>query len=416
MNNRWEYANDGCIDQDMLDDSSGMLVSDADDDDDDDDSFLGANHARLTGNNDTNSNLGASSFHTSSSTIIMSSVNDEPHQITPQLQDSKNILAGTTNTTNGSTTSTISTRSTINLPFCPRISTDERKTAHTIQSRVHCAQDSPKKLVDEYRSQQQEKVEFKYDCRYESIRRHDFNACRTSRPEGPQRTIGIHKNLIDLNQLPMTNSHKIADSLSGTPNLNNISNNYNSITSLHQNQNQLVPHKISSDEDIYNNNTNIMPSNASNCLPRQRSRGIAIKRSRPGDNFIDASDAGDRDAFVDNEARRCDVELYDYATWRMYNRIIDHRRKNLLRSHHQDDHDRSQDQQHDGHVLTNNQSSTSSQASASSAIDEQHGRGMVHPSSMMNGQRYYVHNNAPFSGDDYLSCSEDEDEIFDLEL
>jgi len=77
---------------------------------------------------------------------------------------------------------------------------------------------------------------------------------------------------------------------------------------------------IGNDKD--ENETNIkMISGKILAQPRRRSRAIAInKRSRPGDE-------SSHDNSNNNEGSN---ELYDYATWRMYNRITDHRRKSSL--------------------------------------------------------------------------------------
>jgi hypothetical protein len=401
----WENGNNGCVDEDVITQSgyryshndfcsSRMVVSDADDDDA---SVVRAKHNRLTGNDVVK--VGSSSSH--ASTTGSSNFLDEPHQDTPLLQDFQEIIARTTTKGN---------ENNINK-FCHPLFylTSDRKTEVTIQARDHCARDSHSKLVDEYA--------FKYD-RHESIRK-DFNASRTSKPEdSPEASEGIHRNPIDAN-LP-TNPHKIAEWFCATSDEligNEISNNIkkpNLIYQHHQSQHyqrnqsqQQISHKTSFDKD--KSISTKMPSKVAPCLPRQRSRAIAIKRSRPGD-FIDTSDT--RGAFVENEARRCDVELYDYATWRMYNRIIDHRRKNLLRVQHKDDH--SPEQQHNHDAMKDNQSSASNSASTSSTIDQHNTNGMNHPSSLIHGQRRFVHHSLPYTGDDYYT--EDDDEIFDLEL
>lgn len=423
-------------------DRSLMVVSD-----DDEFSFVGAQHTFpiVAGNGEIDSFVGSSSPCTSS--FVLSDTIQETHQVTPRLRSSEDVVnAARSTTTNGR--KEIGSKK--GLPFCPPFShlTDARKTNFTIQSRDHRAQDSPSKLVDEYTvkcdrynpaaSPTAEHPPFgaaRVVLGNESIRRHDFNACRTSmKPEDtPNR--GIHTNPVDLNL--RGNPHKIPDYLGGNAKSftchnisnirsddisdgisNDISNDRRSHpirlkkktsaltnTKLDYSHNPL---SISSNNNNNNNNTAKMPSKVSSCLPRQRSRAIAIKRSRPGD-FIDASDS--RSTFVETEARKCDTEIYDYATWRMYNRIIDHRRKNLLRSQLQED---LQGQSHGCPSTKNTKSSISNGSSGASSSVEYIGQGVVHPSSTIHGRRYYVHQSAPYPVDDYIS--EDEDEIFDLEL
>ena len=397
----WECGNNGCVDEDVISQSgyqyghndscsSRMVVSDADDDDA---SFVRAKNNRLTGNDVVK--VGSYSSHTS--TTVSSNFVEDPHQDTPHLQDSQEIIDTRTTTTKGYENNNVN-------KFCPPFSylTSDRKTSATIQPRDtdQCALDSShSKLVDGYA--------YKYD-RHESNRKNsDFNARRTfqSKPEDSPKTSseGIHKNPIDVN-LP-SNPHKIAECFSATTSNDFISNDISSNNSREPNQseNLLSPHKFIP--------TRTMPSKVAPCLPRQRSRAIPIKRSRPGGCNIDTSDTT-RGVFVEKEARRCDVELYDCATWRMYNRIIDHRRKNLQRVQPQDEH--SQEQQHNPDPIKGSQSSASNPASTSSTMDQHSASGMIHPSSILHGQRRFVHRNLPYTGDDY--CTEDDEEIFDLEL
>lgn len=416
-----ECGNNGCVDEDVITQSgyryghndscsSRMVVSYADDDDDA--SFVRAKNNRLTGNDAVK--VGSYSSHTY--TTVSSNFFEDPHQDTPLLQDSQEITATKTITTKGYQKNNAN-------KFCPPFSyfMDDRKTSYTIQPRDtdQCALDSShSKLVDGYA--------FKYD-RHESNRNNDFNARRTfqSKPEAsPKASGGIHKNPIDVNLT--VKSHKIAEYSSATSSnhfvSNDISNNIKEPNLIHQhhksqqhnnqtNQSeQQFSHKISFDEDK-SIATRIMPSKVAPCFPRQRSRAIAIKRSRPIDCIIDTSDTT-IGVFVEKEARRCDVELYDYATWRMYNRIIDHRRKNLLRVQSQDEH--SQQQQHNPDPIKDNQSSALNPAFTSSTMDQHSASGMIHPSSILHGQRRFVHHNLPYTGDDY--CTEDDEEIFDLEL
>jgi len=416
MNSPLTYGKNGCIDEVILSHlrehdevlydsySSRMVVSDADDDDDA--SIGGAKHTPSAGNE--LMKVGSSSSHTS--TTFASTVVDEPRLVTPMFQDSRELISR--KTTKGNKTEKNGEKK--NLPFCPPLFylTDDRKTTFTIQPRVGCEQDSHNKIVDEYAVMP--------DLR-ESLGRHDFNACRTSKPgdsSEAHEAIRIHKNQPASNL--HKNRHKVDDCLTTPHNcISNQTSNKQRHT-LHKQQSRmgyprnqsesLISHKISSDE--VNTIATKMPSKLAPCLPRQRSRAIAIKRSRPGD-FVDRSDA--RGTYVDKDARRCDVELYDYATWRMYNRIIDHRRKHLLQAqHHQDE--LPQEHQHSNQAFKNNQSHTSNRPSTSSTIDEQNANGMVHPSSTMHGQRGIVHRNTLYTGGDYLSGSEYDDEIFDLEL
>jgi len=160
-------------------------------------------------------------------------------------------------------------------------------------------------------------------------------------------------------------------------------------------------------------------------LPRQRSQAIAIKRSRPGEKYY----MNNNDTEKATEGG--DAEIYAYATWRMYKRIIDHRRKNLLlrstSQKHQEDLQQSSTKPSSSSSSALCPNGLSSSPSSRSRVEKEHhhhnGGGMmmlVHPSSpsVIHGQRYYVHQHVPYeySSDDYLSCSEDDHEIFDLEL
>ena len=409
--------------------SSRMIVSDADDDD--------ASFVQTRANNNDNNRytifkgndfmkVGSSSPLTSNDAMDV----DDPRRVTPSVQDSSDETMAR---------STIEAE-TIILPLCPSLQlTDDRKTLVTIQPRDACAQNSHTKLVDKYA--------VKYDCRRrqdlvvqnestfsESTERHDFNACRKTtsnrKPEDilrvdARKKIGIqnNENLLERNQTSIP--HKIANSTSST-----TSNGHNDKPPSHLNPNNEDDHN-SAPNHYYNHkivtsNNATMPSKVAPCLPRQRSRAIAIKRSRPGE-FVDTatrtSNKTRGNNYLDNkEPRQCDVELYDYATWRMYNRIIDHRRKNPLPTHrHQDDdtdqgyHPQDDDddhQQHSRRTLKNSQLLSHRNTQA-----DEHGTSarMNHPSSITHGQRYYVRHNVLYTDDGYLSYDED-DEIFDLEL
>jgi len=380
--------------------STRMVVSDADDDD-----ASVARHAKHTVSSKGNAdavNVGSTSSEVATDSMVV----DGPHRVTPLLQDSEEAMVRATPrgvTKIGNDTI---------LPFCPSSFPfkDDRQTIFTIQPRAPCEQSSQTKLVDKYA--------VKYDRRNhkESTERHDFNACGALKPAediGDAKK-GIRRNLIDMNLAPIP--HKIADGTTSTtiPNGQHNQTSSSLIQPQHhyQRKNLIQPqwhHKITSDE--IKTNTVKMPYKAAPCLPRQRSRAIAIKRSRPGELIDTSHTHRNRMDAVDKEARRCDVELYDYATWRMYNRIIDHRRKNPLPTQlHQDDH--SQDQQHGSRSLKSNQSRRTNQASA---MDEHSAGSMMHGPSVAHGQRYFVRHNPLYTEDDYLSCNED-DEIFDFEL
>jgi len=379
--------------------STRMVVSDADDDD-----ASIAQHAKHTvtsskGNEDS-VNVGSTSSEITTDSMVV----DGPHRVTPLLQDSEEAMVRAT------PRGIVEIGNDTILPFCPSSFSvkDDRQTTFTIQPRALCEQSSQTKLVDKYA--------VKYDrCTHEeSSERHDFNACRALKPAEDTRDPekGIHRNLFDMNLTPIP--HKIADSIPNTTIPNGHNNQFSSVTQPHQNhhrKNLIQPqtnHKISSDETKTNRVK--MPSKVAPCLPRQRSRAIAIKRSRPGE-LIDTSLTHRNRMDADQEARRCDVELYDYATWRMYNRIIDHRRKNPLPTqNHQDDH--SQDQQHGSRSLKSNQSHRTNQAST---MDEHSASSMMHGPSITHGQRYFVRHNPLYTDDDFLSGNED-DEIFDFEL
>ena len=133
-----------------------------------------------------------------------------------------------------------------------------------------------------------------------------------------------------------------------------------------------------------------MFSKVGECLPRQRSRAIAINRSQPvGYNRSE----GQANA---SEKVGCDAELYDYATWRMYNRIIDHRRKNLLRY---------PQAQPEGQP-------SAKEAATNQTVDES--AVIHHPSPVViGGQQYFLHQSQlPYPADEY----QEEEDIFDFEL
>ena len=110
------------------------------------------------------------------------------------------------------------------------------------------------------------------------------------------------------------------------------------------------------------------------------------------------------DTNTNKEAMQSDVELYDYATWRMYNRIIDHRRKNPLPVEAQEQQPQDQQQQFTSRLLKNTQTLGTNQPNG-------HAHGSM---PMANGQAYFVR--LPmYTEDDYVSGNEDE-EIFDFEL
>lgn len=363
--------------------SSRMVVSD-----DDDTSVVRAKNTGFSSNDIVNIGTFSSAMITDTNSIVL----DGPHQVTPLVQDSEETMARTrTRTTTRPNEKIVDGP---NLPFYPNL-TDDRKTPFTIRPRGTCEQNSHMNLVD------------KYAVRNESTERHDFNACQTSKPKDILQAMrGIHKNQFGMN-LITTNPHKISDTTSTKANKKQNVHEHHSQTR----HDQLTikqpshPHKITSDGNKTNDVK--MPSKVARCLPRQRSRAIAIKRSRPGE-FVDTTVAPGN--YIDKEARQCDVELYDYATWRMYNRIIDHRRKNPPRVEHQEEH--LQEQQHSRGTTKNAQLRSSNQAFSTSAIDEHNADAMLHQSSR---PQYFVRNNVLYTSDDYISGNEDE-EIFDLEL
>lgn len=270
----------------------------------------------------------------------------------------------------------------------------------TTEARGHRAHDSPRV----------------YGCTVnssESIERHDFNACSTlkhARCEDTSRGLGICSNphSLNLNQ----NLHKIADCLGRTTNYHNVPKNqhkpYIDTRTHHQKYVDgplqtisLVEESIIYIEDTkQKSTTSNMPSQ---CLPRQRSRAIAIKRARPGE-IPDRHSLGGNTT-METQQSCYDSELYDYATWRMYNRIIDHRRKNLSRQSHE--------QSHTTDASANVQSS-SSKAYAKTSENHHITQEFVHPhtSIMSNGQQYYIHQHVQYGSD----VGEEDDEIFDLEL
>lgn len=357
-----------------------VVVSDIDDDDA---SFAHSKHTISFGDENI-VKIGSSS--TTDSMVV-----DGAHRITPLTQGSEEALAralprdipkvGRSNTV---------------LPFFPI--TDDKQTLFTIQPRK---QDSHRttKLVDKYGARR---------AQNESTEQGDFNACqRTSLKlkDTEDANRGIPGNLFEPN---LDVSHKIADTtttIRTTPNdhdQHSLTTIHHPSQSQHQNHQNLIkpriPHKISFADDSK------MPSKQTRCLPRQRSRAIAIKPSE----FILPSDShGKRmeDTNNNKEARQCDVELYDYATWRMYNRIIDHRRKNPLPVEAQEQQPQEQEQQQfTSRLLKNTQTLGTNQSNG-------HANGSM---PMANGQSYFVR--LPmYTEDDYVSGNEDE-EIFDFEL
>lgn len=362
--------------------SSRMVVSD----DDDSSSIVRAKNNGFISNNFTD--IGPSSSHMITDTY---NVFGGPHQVTPLIQDSEETMARKTTSANEKIDNEA------NLPFCLFQSTDDSQTQFSIRPRGTSEQASHMNLVD------------KYAVKRESTEPHDFNACQTSEPEDTfQAMKGINRIQLDVN-LVTTNPHKIADT---TTNSTPTDHAHKRVQFVYNRESQHDRHylgqthrchKISSDKDKTENLK--MPSKVARCLPRQRSRAIAIKRSRPVD-FVDTSVS--RGNGLTKETRQSDVELYDYATWRMYNRIIDHRRKNPLPIQHQEDPMQEQQQIH--HNMKNLQS-----LSSDSAIDEHNADAMLHQPSMSRGPRYFTHNNVLYTADDYVSGNED-DEIFDLEL
>jgi len=365
--------------------SSRMVVSD-----DDDASVVRAKNTFFTSNDVVNIETFSSDMFTDTTSIVF----DGAHQVTPLVQDSEETMARTR-------TSTKPNEKIVdgpNLPFYPNL-TDDRKTPFTIRPRGTCEQNSHMNLVD------------KYAVRKESTERHDFNACQTSKPKDILQAMkGIHKNQFGMN-LVTANPHKISDST--TTKANGIINKKQNVHEHHSQtrhdrqtlRKSPLPHKISSDDNKTNNAK--MSSKVARCLPRQRSRAIAIKRSRPGE-FVDTAVAPNN--YIDKEPKQCDVELYDYATWRMYNRIVDHRRKNPLRVQHQEEH--LQEPQHSSGTMKNAQLRSSNQAFSTSAINVHNADTMLHQSSR---PQYFVRNDLLYTSDDYISGTEAE-EIFDLEL
>ena len=66
-------------------------------------------------------------------------------------------------------------------------------------------------------------------------------------------------------------------------------------------------------------------ASSSSSTPRPRSRAIAIKRrSNNYFNMYGSSQYGGE--FPTNQSENTSEQMYDWATWRMYNRIVDHRR------------------------------------------------------------------------------------------
>lgn len=405
MNCSWKYDNYSCVDGittnysgnvgDNCDSySSRMVVSDADDYDTSD---VGVKDDTTSVSGEDDIKVGSSYYI---SPTVVSSDYDQHHRVNPLYGDSGETIARTTakgNQNIGNTT----------FSFLPPLShlTDDGKTVFTIQPRDQDSQDSSVKIVDEYK--------VKYDHNESTSRRHDSNTRRRiSNLEDTQ----ITRERVDKNSIAeklLQNSPGVADcsiitSNDFTTNITNITNNTFCQQSHHQHHYLPNQKYLSSSQK---NSISTMPSKVNSCLPRQRSRAIAIKRSCPGADFTETTNACGN--FADKEVRRCDVELYDYATWRMYNRIIDHRRKHIMRIQHQND--LPQEQQHHHHDLKNKRSSTSNRDLTASTIEEQNTKGMVHSSSIF-GQSCNVHHNMVYTCDHHLSFSDDDDEIFDFEL
>jgi len=391
MDISWEYNNRSFADGDLMrrldfDDchhESCPARMSVDDDENDDASIADGKHTRIN----FLTKVGSASSHTS--TTVNSILLDEPHRITPRFLDSQEIGS---RTTGRSTTKPVD-----NMPFCPDLPDDGTQSI-PIQQRERFAQDSHKNLVDEYA------------VKHESTARQDFKAC--GKPKLQECTTGINENLL-MRGVEFADSHRDSHS-------HNLANRHNE--SSHPNSQPhysekgtrtskqiLNSHKRTSGNYKSCNATTNMPSKVSAYPPRQRSRAIAIKRSRPGDIIYPAAD---RHAIVEKEDQRADVELYDFATWRMYNRIVDHRRRNPVRLAQQQ-----VDDSQDGVPIKNDDANNPSNFETSSSVLEHNaGRGIVHPASILHGKRYFVHsNNAQYSDTEDSSYNED-DEIFDLEL
>ena len=349
-----------------------VVVSDVDDDEA---SFSNAKHT-VSLNDDNIVKIGSSS--TTDSMVVEGS-----HLITPLMEGSQEALARAL----PRDIPKVGRSSTV-LPFCPTSFADDRQTSFTIQPRK---QDSRVKLVDKYGARAEK----------ESMEQGDFNACHESLKPKDTETAkrGIPRNLLDTNLAPIPISHNIANgTTTSTTTLiqHSLSTIHHSTQPQHQyiRQNLIkpqIPHKISFADDSK------MPSKQTRCLPRQRSRAIAIK---PSELILPSDSQGNRVEDNTKEARQCDAELYDFATWRMYNRIIDHRRKNPLPVEAQEG-QQEQDQQQQ-QMLKNSQALRRNQPNSHSS------------SSMVNGQQYFVQ--LPmYTEDDYVSGNED-DEIFDFEL
>eukprot|EP00536_Pseudo-nitzschia_multiseries_P010196 jgi/Psemu1/67326/estExt_Genemark1.C_3040036 len=272
--------------------------------------------------------------------------NHEPHQITPQLLHPEEVL--TTRTTWPVATTNAGKQSKDNKivhnvnslpllpPFDPRLVGGQ--TALTIRKRRSRTLNSPIELVDGYEVNNEDRApETQAGLNVEESReRHYFNARRQpawklaadTRP-GPRNEKGINKNQV--NQVENLDLHKIADHLDRNPNFDEAGDCHSDSSSRRQeshkpqtdNVNTIVTNKNTKKKTYKRPSaTTMMSSQVAHCLPRQRSRAIAINRARPV-GIIDGYRSESRDSARE---RDCDSELYDYATWRMYNRIIDHRR------------------------------------------------------------------------------------------
>ena len=65
---------------------------------------------------------------------------------------------------------------------------------------------------------------------------------------------------------------------------------------------------------------------------RPRSRSIAIKNPRPSSGYYPGTSASQLELVAAEEDSVSNERMYDWATWRMYNRIVDHRRSQCISS------------------------------------------------------------------------------------
>ena len=174
-------------------------------------------------------------------------------------------------------------------------------------------------------------------------------------------------------------------------------------------------------------------------LPRSCSRSIAInKRSRPdyGSGVYDDETNIMRDTNTSlhqqqqqeqQQEGREGNEMYDYATWRMYNRIVDYRRRNNNSSSGHQSHPQQLSSSNQKNRINNSPSSSSSSTSRSTLCFS--GKGIISASgdditsstysSGLASSMMYSHD-VPLS-EYYYPSDDDEyesggDEIFDLEL